>query len=122
METCYLSAHAFPGADLLHGPLAMIEEDRPVLVVAPLGIGGELLRPVLARLREPGGDTCGVVSPALGREYGARTVIPLPAGLDESLSPIVQIAPLQQLALETALSRGLDPDRPRGLGKVTRTR
>lgn len=121
METCYLSAHAFSGADLLHGPFAMIDDDRPVLVVAPEGVGGELLRPVLARLRESSGDTCVVGSPALGREYGARTVIALPAGLDESLSPIVQIAPLQRLALEMAISRGLDPDQPRGLSKVTRT-
>lgn len=122
METCYLSAHAFSGADLLHGPFAMIDEDRPVVVVAPEGVGGELLRPVLARLRERGADICVVGAPALGREYGARTVIALAAGLEESLSPIVQIAPLQRLALEMALGRGLDPDRPRGLRKVTGTR
>lgn len=122
METCYLSAHAFSGADLLHGPFALIDEDRPVVVVAPEGVGGDLLRPVLALLRERGVDTCVVGAPALGKEYGARTIVALPAGLDESLSPLVQIAPLQRLALEMALSRGLDPDRPRGLSKVTQTR
>lgn len=123
METCYLSAHAFSGAaDLLHGPFALIDEDRPVVVVAPEGVGGELLRSVLALLRERGVDTCGVGAPALGEEYGARTILALPAGLDESLSPLVQIAPLQWLVLEMALSRGLNLDRPRGLSKMTQTR
>jgi len=58
METCYLSAHAFSGADLLHGPLAMIDEDRPVLAIAPEGTGGRAMKPVLERLAERGADVC----------------------------------------------------------------
>jgi glutamine---fructose-6-phosphate transaminase (isomerizing) len=52
METSYLSAHAFSGADLMPGPLAMVDEDRPVIAVVPTGVGGSALAPVLARLRE----------------------------------------------------------------------
>ncbi len=118
METCYLSAHAFSGADLLHGPLAMVDEDRPVVVILPEGRGGQALAPVVERLTERGADLC-VVGPA--PTPGATLHIPLPSGMDERVAPIVQIIPLQQLARAMAVSRGYDPDHPRGLSKVTRT-
>jgi glucosamine--fructose-6-phosphate aminotransferase (isomerizing) len=56
METSYLSAHAFSGADLMHGPLAMVDEDRPVIAVVPFGPGGAALSPVLDRLRDRRAD------------------------------------------------------------------
>lgn len=119
METCYLSAHAFSGADLLHGPLAMVDEDRPVLVISPEGAGSRMLEPVLEQLKERGADVC-LVAPA--EVTGSSAVrIPLPSGMDERLAPLAQIVPLQQLALQLAVSRHYDPDRPRGLHKVTRT-
>jgi len=118
METCYLAAHAFSGADLLHGPLAMVDEDRPVVVVLPEGRGGDALQPVVERLVERGADLC-VVGPVSAK--GATLHIPLPGGMDERVAPIVQILPLQQLARAMAVSRGYDPDHPRGLSKVTRT-
>lgn len=55
METSYLSAHAFSGADLMHGPLAMVDEDRPVIAILPHGPGGRAPAPVLERLRDRGG-------------------------------------------------------------------
>jgi glucosamine--fructose-6-phosphate aminotransferase (isomerizing) len=121
METSYLAAHAFSGADLLHGPLAMIDNDRPVIVIAPRGVGGELLRPVLTRLQDNDADVCLVGDPALAAEYATTSCVPIP-DIDEQLSPIVQIVPLQQLALRVAVARHLDPDQPRGLKKVTETR
>jgi glutamine---fructose-6-phosphate transaminase (isomerizing) len=119
METSYLSAHAFSGADLLHGPLAMIDEDRPVLAVVPRGIGGDALQVVLERLRERGADVC-IVGDERAAEH-ADAVIPLPPDVDEQLSPVLQIIPLQQLAHAIAVARGFDPDAPRGLKKVTET-
>ena len=113
METCYLGAQAFSGADLLHGPLAMIDENVPVIAVATPGVGGDALRPVLARLREIGADVVTV-----GADDGIPVVT---AGLPEQANPIVEILPLQQLAWHMALARGADPDRPRGLAKVTET-
>ncbi|MGN6635708.1 MAG: SIS domain-containing protein [Oryzihumus sp.] len=117
METCYLSAHAFSGADLLHGPLALIDADRPVVAIVPEGAGGRALTPVLERLVERGADLCVVAPPGVG----AEPTVPLPAGMVERVAPIVQVIPLQQLARELAVSRGQDPDVPRGLSKVTRT-
>jgi len=119
METCYLSAHAYSGADLLHGPLAMVDQDRPVITIVPEGPGGRALAPVLSALRDRGADLC-VVAPE-SVVQAAPVHIVLPNGMDEQLAPIVQIVPLQRLAWAMARGRGFDPDQPRGLKKVTET-
>ena len=119
METSYLGAQAFSGADLLHGPLAMIDPQVPVLTVVGDGVGGAAMRQVLPRLAEVGADvfcvgTAGVV------ESAAAGVV-LPDGVSEELSPLLEIIPFQQLALHLAVARGGNPDAPRGLRKVTET-
>ncbi|MEP7056010.1 MAG: SIS domain-containing protein [Actinomycetota bacterium] len=119
METSYLSAHAFSGADLLHGPLAMVDAASPVIAIANEGVGGEALLPVIERLQERGADLLVVGAPAYVR-FG-KVGFALPPGVAEPLSPILEILPLQRLAYEIAVSRGLDPDAPRALAKVTRT-
>ncbi|MGH2534558.1 MAG: SIS domain-containing protein [Thermomicrobiales bacterium] len=119
METSYLVCHAFSGADLLHGPMAMIDRGFPVVAVAPTGPGGEALRPVLERLRELGADTLVLGDPDAIR-FGTRG-FPLETAAPEVLSPILAIIPLQFLAWQLALERGGDPDQPRGLKKVTET-
>lgn len=122
METSYLSAHAFSGADLLHGPFALIDEDRPVIAVVDEGPGGTALRPVLSRLADRGADVCIVGPPAAGAATAnAAAVLPIPEGVDDRVGPILQILPLQQLALAIAVARRYDPDAPRGLQKVTET-
>lgn len=124
METSYVSAHAFSGADLMHGPMAMIDQDRPVIAIAGHGPGGAALDPVLARLHERGADVLLVADERLLSGWAGQrgTVeLPLPA-VAEDLAPIVQIVPLQLLAREIAVARGYDPDAPRGLAKVTLTR
>lgn len=120
METSYLSAHAFSGADLMHGPLAMIDQDRPVLAVVPRGAGARAIAPVLERLAERGADVSIIGDPAASRS--GQLVVPLPTGATEDLSPILEIMPLQRLAHAMAVARNHDPDAPRGLAKVTRTR
>lgn len=119
METSYLSAQAFSGADLLHGPLATVDPQMPVLAVVPEGAGGQAMQPVLERLAERNADVFGVgAAPALASLAGG---IVLPTGVPEVLSPMLEILPLQQLALHLAIARGGDPDKPRGLRKVTET-
>jgi glucosamine--fructose-6-phosphate aminotransferase (isomerizing) len=113
METSYLSAMAFSGADLLHGPLAMIDRSVPVIAITSPGKGGEAMEPVLARLAELDAHVLRV---------GVEEGLPIAAlGLSEQLQPILEILPLQRLAWRLALDRGIDPDRPRGLSKVTQT-
>jgi glucosamine--fructose-6-phosphate aminotransferase (isomerizing) len=118
METTYIAAHSFSGADLLHGPLAMIDSDHPVVAIVPDGVGAIAMEPVLQRLRERQADVAvfgGAQSIAL-----AATGIQLPH-VPEELAPMVDIIALQWLCLEMALARGIDPDQPRGLSKVTQT-
>jgi glutamine---fructose-6-phosphate transaminase (isomerizing) len=119
METSYLSAQAFSGADLLHGPLAMLDPGVPVVAVVSAGIGGAAMAPVLPRLRATGADVFCVGSPAAVAEVGAG--VALPGGVPEELSPLLEIVPLQHLALHLAVQRGVDPDAPRGLRKLTET-
>jgi len=119
METSYVAAHAFSGADLLHGPLAMVDSEIPVVAVVPDGAGGRALCDVLDRLRELSADVC-VVGTA---EAVARGTVgfTLAEGIAEEVSPILEILPLQLLAYEIAIGRGLDPDLPRTLKKITET-
>lgn len=119
METCYLSAQAFSGADLLHGPLAMIDPQVPVLTVVGAGVGGRAMQPVLPRLAEQGADVfCVGTADAVAR---ADVGVVLPSEVSEELSPVLEILPFQQLAHHLAVARGADPDAPRGLRKVTET-
>jgi glutamine---fructose-6-phosphate transaminase (isomerizing) len=117
METSYLPALAFSGADLLHGPLAMADPDVPVLALVGSGPGGQAMKDVLARLDERRADVV-TIGPALAP--GASALLSVPA-VDERYAPLLEILPLQQLALSLALARGEDPDAPRGLKKVTAT-
>ncbi|WP_347343568.1 SIS domain-containing protein [Jatrophihabitans telluris] len=120
METSYLSAQAFSGADLLHGPMAMIDADLPVIAVKTPGRGGAAMAAVIERMRERRADLV-----VVGEQPGdGQPAIVLPvqtAGVSEDLHPLLEILPLQQLALHLALQRGGDPDAPRGLSKVTET-
>ena len=119
METSYLSAQAFSGADLLHGPLAMIDSQVPVLAVAADGVGGRAMRQVFPRLAEQGADIfCVGTREAVA---SANVGVVLPDGVPEELSPILEIVPFQQLGLHLAVARQSDPDAPRGLRKVTET-
>jgi glucosamine--fructose-6-phosphate aminotransferase (isomerizing) len=117
METSYLAALAFSGADLLHGPLAMTDPDVPVLAVVGDGPGGRAMREVLAKLGERRADVV-AISPSPVAGAAAQLRVP---SLDERHAPLLDILPLQQLALALALARGEDPDAPRGLHKVTST-
>ncbi|MEV7183904.1 SIS domain-containing protein [Kitasatospora sp. NPDC093102] len=120
METTYIPATPFSGADLLHGPLAMVDNVSPVIAIVPDGKGGEALQPVLDRLRGRGADLV-----VIGRQEqveAASAGFALPAGVPEEVQPILEILPLQLLAHEITIARGQDPDAPRALAKVTETR
>ncbi|MFC5942549.1 SIS domain-containing protein [Micromonospora harpali] len=116
METSYLPALAFSGADLLHGPLAMTDPDVPVLAIVGSGPGGRSMGEVLPRLGERRADV--VVVGSADVQGAARMAVP---EVDERYAPLLDILPLQRLALALALARGEDPDAPRGLKKVTAT-
>jgi glucosamine--fructose-6-phosphate aminotransferase (isomerizing) len=119
-QTSYLSAEPYSIADLLHGPVAMIDEGFPVIVVAPSGIGAEDAFDWIARLQERGGKVLAISDRDDVRER-AEVAFSLPR-VPEWLSPIMAVVPGQRFAHALARARGYDADKPRGLRKVTLTR
>jgi glucosamine--fructose-6-phosphate aminotransferase (isomerizing) len=120
-ETSYLVAEPYSPADLLHGPVAMIDRGFPVLLVAPSGRVLSDVAQLASQLEQRSAELLAISDDAgvLGR---ARVGLPLPAGMPEWLSPMVAVVPGQMFAVALARARGLDPDQPRGLHKVTETR
>jgi glucosamine--fructose-6-phosphate aminotransferase (isomerizing) len=113
-ETCRVLAEGISIADLLHGPIAAVDAGLPVLTMDggdPTADDSRLLADRLAELDAPAA-TC---SP------DASSTLPMPEGLHESLYSIVATVRGQQLAYHLSIARGLDPDRPIGLTKVTPT-
>jgi glucosamine--fructose-6-phosphate aminotransferase (isomerizing) len=120
METCYVVAERFSSADFLHGPLAMVERHFPVILFAPPGVTRDATRTLLSRLRELRADTLAITDDASLARNATRALL-MPTGLDEFLAPIPYIIPAQLFAALLADCKGLDPDAPRSLSKVTRT-
>jgi glucosamine--fructose-6-phosphate aminotransferase (isomerizing) len=120
METCYVVAERFSSADFLHGPLAMIERHFPVLVFAPPGVMLSGVRELIGRLRELHADVMAISSDLDLAGACSRSII-MPKEIDEFLAPIPYIIPGQLFAALLAEAKGLNPDAPRSLSKVTRT-
>jgi len=106
-------------ADLMHGPLAMVDEQLPVILVAPSGVGSDEAPSLLLRLKKQGAKVV-VFSDRQVHFANAEAVVPLPC-VPEWLSPMVAIIAGQLWVLELAIARGFEPDLPLGLSKVTRT-
>ncbi len=118
-ESSRLVAEALSSADLLHGPIAVVGRGFPVVLVAAPGRAQKHLAGVQRALAQRRAHTIVLAShPGLLR--AAAVPVRMPEVTEEALSPHVYIVPLQLLAYHVARARGLDPDRPRGLRKVTR--
>ncbi|HEY8239588.1 MAG TPA: SIS domain-containing protein [Candidatus Limnocylindrales bacterium] len=113
-------ADPYSAADFLHGPIALVQAGIPVLVVAPEGVAAPGQIELLRDLRERGVETVVASDVASTRDLG-RWSIALPAGVPEWLRPAVSIVPAQLFAYHLTIARGLDPDEPRYIQKVTRT-
>lgn len=120
METCYVVAERFSSADFLHGPVAMIERHFPVILFAPPGVMLEGTKDLIERLRELRADTLVITGDIDVAAKCSRSII-MPREIDEFLAPIPYIIPAQLFAALLAEAKGLDPDKPRSLSKVTRT-
>ncbi len=135
-ETCYVVATPFSTADFRHGPAALVERGLPVIVFAPPGRTSNDALELLQWLRERGAD-CLVIAEEERLLELATVPIPLKlpafstasqpanntrASLIELLAPLPYITPGQLIAHYLALAKGLNPDQPRSLTKITRTR
>lgn len=118
-ELAYVLADPYSAADFQHGPIALVTPGFPVAAVVTTGPTVPGLLELLGRLRAWKARLLVIsdVPDALALGDG----IPLPKGMPEWLAPIVAIVPGQLFAYHLAVARGIDPDRPRNLSKVTLT-
>lgn len=120
METCYVVADRFSSADFFHGPLAVVERRFPVLLFAPNGVTQNSSIELLERLRELHADSLSITNNPEIAKLSSHSIT-LSAEIDEILSPIPFIVPAQLFAAYLSEAKGLDPDAPRSLSKVTKT-
>lgn len=129
METCYVVAERFSSADLLHGPIAMVDMAFPVFLFTPSGVTWPGMKEMLEKLQHLKAETTIVtdLSNRAALDSSSRAIClpmklarkgPLP---EEVYTPIPYIIPAQIFAACLAAQKGLDPDRPRTLSKVTQT-
>lgn len=120
-ELSCVVAEPYSSADFVHGPIALLQPGFVALVIAP---GGQVFPDMLRFLidaKERGAYLIVISDREQALEL-AQTPLPLPVSLDEWLSPIAAVVPGQLFAYHLALEKGLDPEHPRGLQKVTLTR
>ena len=117
-EISYIHAEAYPAGELKHGPLALVDDDMPVIAVAPNNALLEKLKSNLEEVRARGGKLYVFADPESGfTESDGVDVITMPEHITPLQAPIVYTLPLQMLAYHVALLRGTDVDQPRNLAK-----
>ncbi len=121
-ELCYVVAQPYSSADFQHGPIALVTGGFPVFAVAPHGQVFSEMSGLLRRLKEQQQAELFVISNDAGLLETADCAVPLPRQVPEWLSPLIGIIPAQLFCYHLTLLKGIDPDAPRGLSKVTRTR
>jgi glucosamine--fructose-6-phosphate aminotransferase (isomerizing) len=115
-EISYIHAEAYPAGELKHGPLALIDEDMPVVALAPESEIAEKLISNLEEVKARGGKLYVFADPSVNMDVKSGRLVYLPK-CDFLLTPIVYTIPLQILSYEVALLRGTDIDQPRNLAK-----
>ena len=116
-EISYIHAEAYPAGELKHGPLALIDENMPVVAVAPNNALLEKLKSNLEEVRARGGQLFVFADFAVPlTEESGVTVIRLPE-TDDLIDPLIFTIPMQLLAYHVAVLKGTDVDQPRNLAK-----
>ena len=117
-ETCGLHAEAFSAAEVRHGPMAIVGRGFPVLAFATSDVSGDGVRSAAVQFAERGAQV--MLADAAG-EWAAGGNLPAIAAAPP-LEPILMLQSFYRLANELAVARGIDPDAPPHLKKVTETR
>jgi len=116
-EISYIHAEAYAAGELKHGPLALIDADMPVIIIAPNNELLEKLKSNIEEVRARGGQLYVFADQDAGfRDSENMKIIPLPH-VEEVLAPIFYTIPLQLLSYHIALIKGTDVDQPRNLAK-----
>jgi len=120
-ELTYTIVEPYSSADFLHGPLAVIEHGFPAITIAPSGKMLPEMKRFITTLKERGAEVIAISDDDEALEM-AHIPLKMPVAVPEWLSPIATVIPGQLLAMRLADIRNYDPDKPRGLHKVTETR
>lgn len=120
-EVCGLQAEAWSGAELRHGPMALVGPGFPVLVLAPPGPAQAGLLALAGELHAHGALVLLAVPPATAGLPPGPVTLPLAPAPHPDLDPVCAVQSAYAMVEALARARGLDPDRPRHLAKVTRT-
>ena len=116
-EISYIHAEAYPAGELKHGPLALVDEDMPVITVAPNNELLEKLKSNLEEVRARGGKLY-VFADSQAHVVGSQDVQVLKvAPVEDPVAPIIYTVPLQLFAYHVAVLKGADIDQPRNLAK-----
>ena len=115
-EISYIHAEAYPAGELKHGPLALIDENIPVIALAPESEIAEKLISNLEEVKARGGTLYVCADPSVNMDVKSGKLIHMPE-CDFFMAPIIYNIPLQILSYEVALLRGTDIDQPRNLAK-----
>ncbi|MDX9687464.1 glutamine--fructose-6-phosphate transaminase (isomerizing) [Halopseudomonas formosensis] len=115
-EISYIHAEAYAAGELKHGPLALVDEDMPVVSVAPSDSLLEKLKSNLEEVRARGGQLITFACESIKQDGDQPDTIALPQ-VDEVISPVLYTIPLQLLSYHVALVKGTDVDKPRNLAK-----
>ncbi|MGB5260739.1 MAG: glutamine--fructose-6-phosphate transaminase (isomerizing) [Gammaproteobacteria bacterium] len=116
-EISYIHAEAYPAGELKHGPLALVDESMPVVVVAPNNVLLEKLKSNLQEVRARGGKLIVFADVDVGMESSDDVIVLPVAPTEDSIAPIIFSVPLQLLAYHVAAIKGTDIDQPRNLAK-----
>ena len=117
-EISYIHAEAYPAGELKHGPLALVDEDMPVVTVAPNDDLLEKLKSNLQEVRARGGKLFVFADPNADFEDGDGIyALKMPMHIEEFQAPILYTVPLQLLSYHVAVLKGTDVDQPRNLAK-----
>jgi glutamine---fructose-6-phosphate transaminase (isomerizing) len=120
-ETCRVAAEPLTATDLAHGPVAALDSLFPVWTIASRDESLPAVVDAAARVREVGATV--VASGNAAREIeGAAYTLAVPAAPNPVLAPLLSVVPGQLFSAALAQAKGLDPDKPVGLSKVTRAR
>ena len=115
-EISYIHAEAYAAGELKHGPLALVDEDMPVIAVAPNDRLIDKLKSNLEEVRARGGELYAFVDETVAHGLDGAHVVVLPAA-GEIAAPVISTIPLQLLSYHVAVMRGTDVDQPRNLAK-----